>query len=610
MTQRAVLVSLFLLYWPAYGQENKEDLNESARFHSYSSWALPNVELPAHVIAPMGQVTLFADFANASEKGVPLYLVNRSSERLTLNSQDGDIYLKLEFLREDATWQRAQGHIGSGCAHSFGARHLDPGQHMKMSGYHPATGIPAKIRYACYGTEVLISNAAQGFYQPEDIAFSQNDTLTNSLTPSALNQHLGLGDVDPRYISWTDRIAALRLVQVLGGRSGLKAEVEKWRDELSAKDTLTTVESEALAALPVLLAGTWPDVTDPEKLLRHCIELLVSPPKDKTVFGSPENVPSLLWEVLWELMMEPMLGPMLEYPPRKRIPVEAWQPVIKLAAQRLLTLDDRSREMAMKVLKYDRLADEFLTDAEWEPLLLSGVERIVELAATSISRRTRWDRLVELGSKLSAEDQVTVLYALAKGQESKVNTFMDIHGGLRYPEMASPEGKFWQNCMKTSPSRVAGAWHRLSSEMNTVPPYAEELNQYLLDDWKSKISSWDQRKEDFELKSEGDELDDTLDFVMPRINFNGSSSYRYAEDEYASRGQWIVLLQQLVTNRGYQVSGSDPFGAKNQNSREYILRKLAIKALKSLGQPVPENIILEVKAEAPESPAVEAAKPE
>ena len=587
MILRPALLFLILLYWPAYGQEDKEDLNDSAHFHSSASLALANVDLPAQVMAPMGQVTLFADFDNAGEKGVPLYLVNRSSEPLRVASQDGDIYLKLEFQREDGTWQRAQGHINSWCGNSYGAEFINPGQHIKLEGYHPLTGTPAKIRYACYGSEELLSNVSQGFFRQEDVTTTEDDGLADSMTPSPLSQRLRWGEVEIQWISWRDRIASLRLAQVLGGLPNVKGWAGKWQQELMTKQALSLDESEALAALTPLLKRTWADASDPEKLVRHCMELLVAPSKGTAVFGSPESTPALLWQLLADLAE----GPGRPYPPQKSVPADAWQPVFKLASQRLLTMDESSQIAALRLLHNVVLTDEFLSDAEWEPLLLSGHPLMVELAATSLSRRTRWDRLVELGSKLSAADQVTVLYALAKGQITKEGRGLDGYGRIRYPQQASPEDKFWRHCMKTSPAQVARAWKRLAGETEAILPYETLLNQYLLDYWGARISAWEQAEGDFELKTEGDELKDTLDYIIPRARANEDGNLQRVqpgEGRNISLDEWTVLLRRLVTNRGYEMT-SDPFADSRDTRRDYVLQKQAMKTLKSLGEPVETN---------------------
>ncbi len=42
-------------------------------------------------------LALIADYEHPSKGTIPVYLVNRSGEDISLSSQDGDVYLKLEY---------------------------------------------------------------------------------------------------------------------------------------------------------------------------------------------------------------------------------------------------------------------------------------------------------------------------------------------------------------------------------------------------------------------------------------------------------------------------------------------------------------------------------
>ncbi|MGV3658691.1 MAG: hypothetical protein ACO1TE_00855 [Prosthecobacter sp.] len=63
--------------------------------------------------APEGKVTLWADFAGADEGGhVPLYLVNQTDVPQPFDSQDGDVYIKLEYQDEAGRWRRPRARSG------------------------------------------------------------------------------------------------------------------------------------------------------------------------------------------------------------------------------------------------------------------------------------------------------------------------------------------------------------------------------------------------------------------------------------------------------------------------------------------------------------------
>ncbi len=107
-------------------------------------------DLPAHVIAPAGEITLFADFGDVRGDGVVLYLVNRTNRRLAFHAQDGDLYVKLE-VWERAAWERAQSHLSSDCGNSYAwSPSLRPGEFFRFLGTYPSNGELRKVRYRMY----------------------------------------------------------------------------------------------------------------------------------------------------------------------------------------------------------------------------------------------------------------------------------------------------------------------------------------------------------------------------------------------------------------------------------------------------------------------------
>lgn len=138
------------------------------------------VFLPGHIQAEDGQVSLFADFGSIQTNGrVPVYLVNKSSHDLVLNTQDGDIYLKLQFQDSDGHWIRAQPHGYSWCGNSYVTRTVRPGYYMLVSGYQPINGEPRAVRYKLYGQEIeLSSNAGDGVVDDTDIKWASNDVMS------------------------------------------------------------------------------------------------------------------------------------------------------------------------------------------------------------------------------------------------------------------------------------------------------------------------------------------------------------------------------------------------------------------------------------------------
>lgn len=113
---------------PLFAQE--ESKAPSANFNNFLNFPAPDVSLPKNVVAPEGKLTLFADFDATDGRGVPLYLVNRTFQKVSLSAQDSDIYVKLEYRRKDGVWERAQVHVGSDCGNSYVNVDLPPRQYF------------------------------------------------------------------------------------------------------------------------------------------------------------------------------------------------------------------------------------------------------------------------------------------------------------------------------------------------------------------------------------------------------------------------------------------------------------------------------------------------
>lgn len=127
----------------------------AAWFSSRAGDALPISTLPPGIVAPEGQLILYADYSKSSEKSVQLYLINRTQHRLAFSSQDSDLYTKLE-VRTEKGWERAQTHVGSTCGNSYSFRKLGPNEYFRFPGYFPSEGPEREIRYRLFRTYALI----------------------------------------------------------------------------------------------------------------------------------------------------------------------------------------------------------------------------------------------------------------------------------------------------------------------------------------------------------------------------------------------------------------------------------------------------------------------
>lgn len=136
--------------------------------------------LPNHIEAPDGRVSLFADYESIQGNGrVPVYLVNKSAQDLVLNTQDGDIYLKLQYKDSDGNWVRAQPHGYSWCGNSYVTRTIPTGHYLLVSGYQPINGVARTVRYRLYSQEIeVVSNTGDGVVADFDIKRASSDVMS------------------------------------------------------------------------------------------------------------------------------------------------------------------------------------------------------------------------------------------------------------------------------------------------------------------------------------------------------------------------------------------------------------------------------------------------
>lgn len=139
----------------------------------------PNDNLPNHIHTMNGTVVLFADFENRQDDGhVPVYLINRSDQPITLEAQDGDIYLKLESRGENGKWQRAQPHRFSWCGNSYHTVVTRPGHFLRLAGYQPPQGERRTVRYSLYRQSLKVSsNSGAGIASPSDLRLAGADAM-------------------------------------------------------------------------------------------------------------------------------------------------------------------------------------------------------------------------------------------------------------------------------------------------------------------------------------------------------------------------------------------------------------------------------------------------
>lgn len=151
------------------------------------STSTPVIELPGHLALPLeGTISLLADFDNASNRGVVLYIVNRSGSDISIPTQDGDVYAKLETRvtssadDDEDQWRRAQKHWYGWCGMSYYSRTITNESFITAVGYAPGKGELGRVRYRLYN-EVdslrLTSNEGTGLVDSEDLTAARNDSM-------------------------------------------------------------------------------------------------------------------------------------------------------------------------------------------------------------------------------------------------------------------------------------------------------------------------------------------------------------------------------------------------------------------------------------------------
>jgi len=137
----------------------------------------PLSKLPAQVKAPADKLTLFADYGDVRREEVALYLVNRTGKKLSFESQDGQLYIKLQAKEKNGTWARAQGHLFSWCGNSYFMHpELPHGHFLRLRGHYPGKGETREVRYRFYGND-LVSNVGQGRVDPAEIKKCRGDSF-------------------------------------------------------------------------------------------------------------------------------------------------------------------------------------------------------------------------------------------------------------------------------------------------------------------------------------------------------------------------------------------------------------------------------------------------
>lgn len=522
-----------------------------ARFHGGLGRPLPNVELPAHVPAPDGEFSFFADFGNSDPKGVPLFLVNRTGKPIDINSQDHDPNLTLEYLDEHSRWKRAQVHIASDCGNSYYPLRLLPGQHFHFSGYRPAEGRAATVRYRSNPT--MTSNVGQGFVIPADISAAEVDDFEANAIPRGLREVL----MYTRSFSQNEPVvpgryaAALKLLSKYTDNAYYRREAKRYLE--GAKP-----DPKEVSRISAILGTRWPAERESLALFKSAL----------SEGGELTDFPELRWGVILELLEDhesERTGPL-------------WNDAIRQAyvmlPKALKSANNAEVEAAASILAIPSTTDEYVATSDLRGWLEHANSAVVRSCANALSRRGERDFLAEKGSELSPESRILILSALASGGFSE-------RGMPRNPE-SSLEKDFWKSCASKYPREtVSGLYY-----IGVISPDYNRFDMVLHDPLR--------------------------DFLEKEAELAEKSSEAVANEEHVLQavqvvrfvGAWkrdgdIPIFRRLLKHPGYQKGIEIDSLNRRFEYKRLLIRIHAKNVLKTMGVFVGDDVVLEEKTPLP-----------
>jgi hypothetical protein len=516
---------------------------------------VPVVELPASVPAPEGKLTLWADFDSDDSKGVPLYLVNRTNEDLSLDSQDHDLCIKLEY-RDDksGSWKRAQAHLSSWCGNSYYPVSLPAQQFFTFHGYKAANGEKVSVRYAKRdGT--LVSNEDKGLVLKSDLEAVANDSLTAREVPFGFSNLLEY-EKEPASTSRTrlsQRANAVRALRWYPRNEPVRRAVLKLQAAVIQEPKIPE-RKDLLAAIDDYLARLDEPKPDVVELNRICIA---------RIQGDAETGKSMLEETAWELLKVPSRGDVLA---RSFSDPEIWRPLIVPAVARIKEhTKQRGIGNEHMILSAGWIIDAVVRNAEIETWVADGPPNLREIGATALVRRSSIERLVELAWKLPPEEQLRVLKVLAMPAG---------RGSSRQPDFGNGEDRFWTHCASSMPSETAAALFSYEF-VNGNNPYNRLIHDPLHEFFKKEASVGRQEK----LLSQQDDRRLSTALLM-------LASWKLEEDD--------SLMRELLEHGGYTIQKTWVGGYRGEVvTKRYTIRLTAKQALLKRGVPLPPNVVIE-----------------
>ncbi len=520
---------------------------------------VPNIDLPGHLVAPAGELTLLADFKNADDGQVPLFLVNRTDKTVSVPCQDNDPYLKLEMRDEDGHWVRVQNHLDSFCGNSYYMVELGAGQHFRLLGYLPEEGTPALVRYRAWSSLPLISNTAPGHYLEADRIAASLDLTSAQEIPHCLHAVLGnplVYPANPAELTPHKRLVALRWLSHYRENAYHRRETVRYLETLGPGSP----EREEIAAL---LTREWPRQVNADQLLNTALDVASGDPKSELA-RSVAEYPELAWG-------------MIEHFLEGRITVEdeigrADARFGKAFATISVALRSERNEVvraALELANHRAAVDEHVATSLLFEWLEMRNEVVTAMAANHLARRGEFEALATTARDWEEKRRLAVLQALASAGFGR--------GANHFPR--NPEGKvereFWLECATAHPVEVAGALFFLGADGER-----NRFNLTLHEPLKRHL------EKEAELGQQSPEkVTDVRDaYPLSRlVRFVGG--WKRESD--------LPVFEMLLEHPAYQWGMSTGDDGQPVEVRRYRIREEARRILISMGRPVPQNLVLD-----------------
>ncbi|MBD5782442.1 hypothetical protein IEN85_23280 [Pelagicoccus sp. NFK12] len=529
----------------AVGQDNGQDIHFSVGSPQ------PNANLPASVPAPHGRLTLYADFPAANSGTVPLYLVNRTSERQRFESQDGDIYLKLEFQDDSGEWVRAQTHRFSFCGNSYLAVELPPGSHFAFHGYLPSQGVKANVRYKAYSDSPFASNIGIAHYREEDRKAAALDKLARRKLPPSLvrcfdfdKEHYDPDREQSFYNPGPDEIlSALRLVSSYQESEYVRANVREYLNTVKKHEKAVRKQ---IAAFERILKAKWPEKPKLDALVSAAIE-------------ETDRSPTTAWPVLNDLLsgkIDPSISRIQKFE----------QAIAQKLESALIAAAPIQTEQASKLLLNHRFANENFEDSFFQKWIRSENDSLTQACANALSHRNKHQGLAAIGFELSPSQQLLVLCALAS--QGDPDTKNRRNPGSR------EERRFWQKCATEQPTQTVATLYNLGmyGDRNLFNlAIHDELREYLQQETlnpSAEVDGWE---------------------IGRVVSFVGAWKRREDVPLFQSLLDHPAAQKQLIY---YPDSETPRF-----EQRRYRVREEASRILRNMGVSVPHNLVLNERVE-------------